>query len=224
MRQIRRTRGIGWQRTLTSCMTSHSRIKKSVFGVLCQGCASLDWYFLTILSTWEFTGTFFKNSVLPEEERQSFFFQQDGATCHTSRVSLQRVHDVFSAEWTVIKNLWPPRSPDLTTCNYFVWWHLKSTVYKSNLHMIQELKDNSSHAVAAIRSTILHLVYPNMIRHAWLCIDAGGNRFHHLLWWFILSAFGYCINFCIYTMLQTRATFLWPTLYIVLYIQPADGF
>jgi hypothetical protein len=25
-------------------------------------------------------------------------------------------------------------------------------------------------------------------------------------------AFGYCINFCIYAMLRTRATFSWPTL------------
>ena len=161
---------------------------------------------------------------LTEEERQSFFFQQDGATCHTSQVSLQWVHDIFSAERTVIKNLWPPHFPDLTTCNYFVWWHLKSMVYKSNPHTIQELNDNISHAVAAIRSTILHRVYLNMIRRAQLCIDAGGNHFHHLLWWFILSAFGYFINFCIYAMLWTRSTFLWPTVYIVLYIQPADGF
>jgi hypothetical protein len=58
---------------------------------------------------------------LTEEERQSFLFQQDGATCHTSRVSLQRVHDVFSEEGMVSKNLWPPRSPDLTTCDYFLW-------------------------------------------------------------------------------------------------------
>jgi hypothetical protein len=43
---------------------------------------------------------------LTEEERQSFFFQRDGATCHTSRVSLQRVHDVFSEERTVSKYLW----------------------------------------------------------------------------------------------------------------------
>jgi hypothetical protein len=27
-------------------------------------------------------------------------------------------------------------------------------------------------------------------------------------------AFGYCINFCIYAMLQTWATFLWPTLWV----------
>jgi len=39
---------------------------------------------------------------LTEKER-SFFFQQDGATCHTSRVFLQRIHDVVSEERTVSK-------------------------------------------------------------------------------------------------------------------------
>jgi hypothetical protein len=54
-----------------------------------------------------------------EEERQSFFFQQDGATCHTSHVSLQRVHEDFSEERTVGKNLCPPRSPDLNNLRLF---------------------------------------------------------------------------------------------------------
>ena len=53
-----------------------------------------------------------------------------------------------------------------------------------------------------------------MIRHAQLCNDAGGNHCQRLLWWCILSAFGYCFNFCIYAMLQTQATFSWPMLYI----------
>jgi hypothetical protein len=46
-----------------------------------------------------------------------------------------------------------------------------------------------------------------------LCTDAGGNHFQHLLWWYILSEFGYCINLCIYAMLRTRATFSWPILH-----------
>jgi len=86
-------------------------------------------------------------------------------------------------------------------------------IYESNPHTIQELKDNISHAVAAIRITTLHRVYLTMTRRAQLCIDAGGNHFQHLLWWYILSAFGYCINFRIYAMLRTRATFSWPILY-----------
>jgi len=50
----------------------------------------------------------------------------------------------------------------------FPWGHLKSTVYESNPHTIQELKDNISHAVAAITVTMLHPVYLNMIRRAQL--------------------------------------------------------
>ena len=64
--------------------------------------------------------------------------------------------------------------------------------------------------------SLLHPVYSylNMIPHAQLCIDAGGNHFHHPLWWYILSAFGYCINFCIYLVLRTRATSSLPILSI----------
>ena len=62
-----------------------------------------------------------------------------------------------------------------------IYKYVKSTVYESNPHTIQELKDNISHTVAAIKITTLHRVYLNMIRRAQLCIDAGGNYFHHLL-------------------------------------------
>ena len=59
--------------------------------------------------------------------------------------------------------------------------HLKSTVYESNPHTIQEPKDNISHAVAVSSITTLHRVYLNMIRRAQLCIDAGDNHFQHLI-------------------------------------------
>jgi len=45
----------------------------------------------------------------------------------------------------------------------FLWGHLKSTVYESNLRTIQELKDNISHADAAVKITMLHRVYLNMV-------------------------------------------------------------
>jgi len=63
----------------------------------------------------------------------------------------------------------------------FLWGHLKSTVYESNPHKIQELKDNISHAVAAIRITMLHQVHLNMVRRAKLCTEAGGGHFQQLL-------------------------------------------
>jgi hypothetical protein len=97
----------------------------------------------------------------------------------------------------------------------FYWGHLYSTVYESSPHTIQELKD-TSRAVTASKITMLRRVYLNMIRRVQLCIDAGGNHFQHLLSWYILSAFGYCIYFCIHAMLRTRDTFSWPILYQIM--------
>jgi hypothetical protein len=58
-----------------------------------------------------------------------------------------------------------------------------------------------------------HYVTSGMPQHDWtarLCIDAGGNHFQHLLWRYILSAFGYSINFCIYPMLRPGLLFRGP--------------
>jgi len=62
----------------------------------------------------------------------------------------------------------------------FLWEHLKSTAYELNSHTIQKLKDNISHAAAAIKITILHRVCFSMIR-AQLCIGAGDKHFQQLL-------------------------------------------
>jgi len=45
----------------------------------------------------------------------------------------------------------------------FLWRHMKSTVYESNPHTIQELKAIISHAVAAIKITMLYRLYLNMV-------------------------------------------------------------
>jgi len=62
----------------------------------------------------------------------------------------------------------------------FLWGRLKSTVYESNPYTIQELKAKISHADAAIKISMLHRVYLNMIRRAQLYIDAEGNHFQQL--------------------------------------------
>jgi hypothetical protein len=47
----------------------------------------------------------------------------------------------------------------------------------------------------------------------WTVSQQSCCHIQRLLCWYILSAVGYCINFCISTVLRTRATFSWPTLY-----------
>jgi len=49
------------------------------------------------------------------------WFQQDGATAHTSRRSLSLLREMFPGHAISLRGDigWPPRSPDLTPCDFF---------------------------------------------------------------------------------------------------------
>ena len=49
---------------------------------------------------------------LTDDELTTGYYQQDGATCHTSNASMQEIESFFK-DRIISKNLWPPRSPDL---------------------------------------------------------------------------------------------------------------
>jgi hypothetical protein len=53
------------------------------------------------------------NFLCPELQ---MWFQQDGATAHTARVSMEGVRHMFPHFSNVS---WPPRSPDLSICDFF---------------------------------------------------------------------------------------------------------
>ena len=52
---------------------------------------------------------------------QNVYFQQDGATPHTARLSMDVVRRMFPGRvFSRFRDIpWPPRSPDLTTCDFF---------------------------------------------------------------------------------------------------------
>ncbi|GFY35822.1 putative DD41D transposase [Trichonephila clavipes] len=59
---------------------------------------------------------------LNNHDVQELWFQQDGATCHTARVTIDLLKDTFGDR--LISRFgpvnWPPRSCDLTTLDYFL--------------------------------------------------------------------------------------------------------
>jgi hypothetical protein len=60
------------------------------------------------------------------------FFQQDGATSHTARDSMATVRNLLPKHviYRYGDNTWAARSPDLSACDFFLWGHLKSQVFK----------------------------------------------------------------------------------------------
>jgi hypothetical protein len=94
--------------------------------------------------------------------------------------TLQHIHDVFT-ERTVTKGLWPPRSPDLSTCDFYLRGCLKGKVYANNPKTLEDLKENIRTEIRRIDTAELHRVYDNMLQRAQKCIDVHGDHFQHLL-------------------------------------------
>ncbi|GFT74138.1 uncharacterized protein TNCV_3708381 [Trichonephila clavipes] len=92
--------------------------------------------------------------------------QQDGATCHTARATIDLLKDTFGDR--LISRFgpvnWPPRSCDLTPLDYFLWGYVKSFVYADKPQTLDHLEDNIRHVrhvIADIRPQMLEKVIEN---------------------------------------------------------------
>ncbi|GFT98172.1 putative DD41D transposase [Trichonephila clavipes] len=93
------------------------------------------------------------NFFIPElnnHDVQELWFQQDGATCHTARATIDLLKDTFGDR--LISRFgpvnWSPRSCDLTPLDYFLWVYVKSLVYADNPQTLDHLEDNIRRVVA----------------------------------------------------------------------------
>ncbi|GFW43566.1 putative transposable element [Trichonephila clavipes] len=88
---------------------------------------------------------------------QELWFQQDGATCHTARATIDLLKDTFGDR--LISRFgpvnWPPRSCDLTPLDYFLWGYVKSLVYADKPQTLDHLEDNILRVIADIRPQML---------------------------------------------------------------------
>ncbi|GFW75282.1 transposable element Tc3 transposase [Trichonephila clavipes] len=106
------------------------------------------------------------NFFIPElnnHDVQEQWFQQDDATCHTARATIDLLKDTFGDR--LISRFgpgnWPPRSCDLTPLDYFLWSYVKSLVYADKPQTLDHLEDNIRRVIADIRSQMLEKVIEN---------------------------------------------------------------
>ncbi|XP_069704751.1 uncharacterized protein [Periplaneta americana] len=81
----------------------------------------------------------------------------------------------------LLRNLWPPRSPDLTTPDFFLWGYLKDRVYATRPQTLDDQKHNITQEIQAIDNRVLQRVASNMERRVELCLMQDGGHFQHLL-------------------------------------------
>jgi hypothetical protein len=92
------------------------------------------------------------DDLFDEHGAENVWFQQDGETAHTSRHSLGILREIFPGH--VVSLLgdigWPPRSPNLTMCNFFLLGYLKAQAYQHRPQTLEGLKEAITKEVAAI--------------------------------------------------------------------------
>ncbi|GFW32130.1 putative transposable element [Trichonephila clavipes] len=106
------------------------------------------------------------NFFIPElnnHDVQELWLEQNGATCHTARATIDLLKDTFGD--CLISRFgpvnWPPRSCDLTPLDYFLWGYVKSLVYADKPQTLDHLEDNIRRVIADIRPQMLEKVIEN---------------------------------------------------------------
>ena len=79
---------------------------------------------------------FFWSKVV-REDYKNYYFQQDGATPHTSKKAQKYLRSKFGDKF-IDKKKWPPRSPDLNPCVFFygVILNRESIIHCQKIRMI----------------------------------------------------------------------------------------
>jgi hypothetical protein len=80
---------------------------------------------------------------------------------HTENSTMQMLSEFFGGH-IISRNLWLPRSLDLSPPNFYLWGFLKENVYKNNLHTLEELKQNTELCISNITAETLHQVASNL--------------------------------------------------------------
>lgn len=114
---------------------------------------------------------------------QRTWFQQDGATSHTSNVSLPRVREIFPGKLISRRGdiNWPPRSPDLTPMDFFLWGYLKSKVYVNKPTSLALLKQNIRHEMEAITESTCQAVIRNFSVRLNECHEREGKHLDDII-------------------------------------------
>lgn len=131
-----------------------------------------------------------KNFIFPlmENESDEFIFQQDGAPPHYHTSVREFLNQRAPNRWIGrcssnddVLLTWPPRSPDLTPCDFFLWGFIKDKVYVPPLPIdIITLKTRITSAIQSIQPENLVKVWEEMEYRFDVCRITKGAHIEHL--------------------------------------------
>ncbi|GFU14099.1 uncharacterized protein TNCV_2536481 [Trichonephila clavipes] len=109
---------------------------------------------------------------------------QDGATSHTANPVKAFLIQAFGEDRIVSRRCtypWPPRSPDLTSTDFWLGEYLKSRLYLSSPSSLSVLKDVIRIEVSSIHPDMLHSTVAGFVTRLECLLPCGGGHVEHIL-------------------------------------------
>ena len=129
-----------------------------------------------------------RDRVVPAIQNQGVplsqvWFQQDGATPHTSRSALAFLETTFPGKVVSKKGdvAWPPRSPDLTAPDFWLWGYLKSQVYRRPVSSLRQLKQRIRTVVGSVSASMARAATNHVALRLRACLQRRGGHLEHVL-------------------------------------------
>ncbi len=97
-----------------------------------------------------------------------------------SEQTMEFLHEFFNDRFVSV-GLWPPKSPDVTPLDFFLWGHLKNKIFATHPATIEELKRCITTEIQNIPQKMLQKVFQNMMCCIIMCKNLDGEHFQHML-------------------------------------------
>lgn len=117
-------------------------------------------------------------------EDRPIVFQHDGCPAHWRLIVREYLNNVFPNSWIGRDGpiSWPPRSPDLTPLDFYVWGRAKELVYATEVESQEDLRQRIEAAFVTIKDEFrLNITTVQIRRRCHACIRNGGQHFEQEL-------------------------------------------
>ena len=127
-----------------------------------------------------------RNVIVPALKQRPDFnkldFQQDGAPPHYATAVRNLLDETFPDKWIGRRGSieFPPRSPDITPMDFFVWGVIKDSVYSRKPRSVEDLRQFVIDAFANLDHDLCTKVCHSVVSRCRECIEAEGLQFEYL--------------------------------------------
>lgn len=121
---------------------------------------------------------------LPLNTAESAWYQMDGAPAHSTNEVREQLNGMFHNRWIGLRGplLWPPRSPDLTPLDFYLWGTIKNKVYVTPVQTRENLIERVTMAFDSISPDEIRRATNNGFRRrVQKCSELNGHHFEHTL-------------------------------------------